>query len=60
MRSIKQIDDRHLELTVKKGGKVTVTGTIVLAPDGKSRTLTASGMDSMGMKMESVSVYDKQ
>jgi hypothetical protein len=59
-RSIKQIDDHHLELTVKKGGTITVTGTIVLAPDGKSRTLTASGMDSMGMKMESVSVYDKQ
>jgi hypothetical protein len=60
MRSIKQIDDHHLELTVKQGGKVTITGTIVLSPDGKSRTLTASGMDSMGMKMESVSVYDKQ
>jgi hypothetical protein len=59
-RSIKQIDDHHLELTVKQGGKVTITGTIVLSPDGKSRTLTASGMDSMGMKMESVSVYDKQ
>jgi hypothetical protein len=59
-RSIKQVDDHHLELTVKKGGKVTITGTIVLSPDGKSRTLTASGMDSMGMKMESVSVYDKQ
>jgi hypothetical protein len=59
-RSVKQIDDRTLELTVKKGGKVTITGKIVLAADGKSRTLTASGMDSMGMKIESTSVYDKQ
>jgi hypothetical protein len=59
-RAIKQIDDRTLELTVKKGGKVTMTGRIVVAADGKSRTLTASGTDSMGMKVEGTSVYDKQ
>jgi hypothetical protein len=59
-RAIKQIDDRTLDLTVKKAGKVTMTGRIVVAADGKSRTLTASGMDSMGMKVEGTSVYDKQ
>ena len=59
-RAIKQIGDRTLELTVKKGGKVTMTGRIVVAADGKSRTLTASGTDSMGMKVEGTSVYDKQ
>jgi hypothetical protein len=59
-RSIKQIDDRHLELTVKKGGKVTVTGRIVVAPDGKSRTLTASGKDASGKKVQSISIYNKQ
>ncbi len=59
-RAIKQIDEHHLELTVKKGGKVTISGKLVVAPDGKSRTLTASGTDAMGMKMESVTVYDKQ
>jgi hypothetical protein len=60
MRSLKQIDDRTLKLTVKKGGKVTMTGTIVVAADGKSRTLTASGTNAEGKKMESTSVYDKQ
>jgi hypothetical protein len=59
-RSLKQIDARTLELTAKKGGKVTLTGRIVLAADGKSRTLTASGTDSMGMKIEGSSFYDKQ
>src|SRR5271168_1420445 len=59
-RSIKQINERTLELTVKKDGKVTISGKIVVAADGKSRTLTASGTDAMGMKMESVSFYDKQ
>lgn len=59
-RAIKQINDHTLELTVKKGGKVTMTGKIVVAPDGKSRTLTASGTDAMGKKIHSTSVYDKQ
>jgi hypothetical protein len=59
-RAIKQVDDHHYDLTVKKGGKVTITGKAVIAADGKSRTITVSGMDSMGMKIESVSVYDKQ
>jgi hypothetical protein len=59
-RSVKQINDRTLELTVRKAGMVTITGRIVISADGKSRTLTASGMDPMGMRVESVSVYDKQ
>jgi len=59
-RSLKQIDDRTLELTVKKGGKVTISGRIILSADGKSRTLTASGTDATGMKIESVSFYEKQ
>jgi hypothetical protein len=59
-RSLKKIDDRTLELTVKKGGKVTMTGRVVVAADGKSRTLTASGSDAAGKKIQSTSVYDKQ
>jgi hypothetical protein len=59
-RSIKQIDDRTLELTVKKGGKVTMSGRVVLSTDGKSRTLTLSGTDPAGKKVTSISVYDKQ
>jgi hypothetical protein len=37
-----------------------MTGRVVLAADGKSRTLTASGTDAAGKKIQSVSVYDKQ
>ncbi len=59
-RAIKQVDDHHYDLTAKKGGKVTMTGKAVIAADGKSRTITVSGTDSMGMKIEGVSVYDKQ
>jgi hypothetical protein len=59
-RALKQIDAHTLELTSKKAGKITITGKIVIAADGKSRTLTASGTDSMGMKIEGMSFYDKQ
>jgi hypothetical protein len=59
-RAIKQVDDHNYKLTVKKADKVTITGKAMVSADGKSRTVTTSGMDSMGMKVESTSVYDKQ
>jgi hypothetical protein len=59
-RAIKQIDDHHYELTVKKGGKVTMTGKAVVSADGKTRTVTVSGTDAAGKKVEGTSVYDKQ
>jgi hypothetical protein len=59
-RSYKKIDDLTTELTNKKGGKVTATGKIVIAADGKSRSVTVSGTDPMGMKVEYTAVYDKQ
>jgi hypothetical protein len=59
-RAIKEIDAHTLDLTVKKDGKVTMTGKIVVAADGKSRTLTATGTNAAGKKVTSTSVYDKQ
>ena len=59
-RSYKKVDDHTMQLTVKKDGKVTVTGRIVVAADGKSRTVTTSGTNSKGAKVSSTAVYDKQ
>jgi hypothetical protein len=59
-RSYKKIDDRTTELTNKKDGKVTATGRIVISADGKSRTVTVSGTDPSGKKVEYTAVYDKQ
>jgi len=59
-RSLKKIDDHTLGLTGKKAGKVVTTGRIVVSADGKTRTVSTSGTDSMGMMMKSVAVYDKQ
>jgi hypothetical protein len=59
-RSYAKVNANTLSLTGKKGGKVTVTGTIMVSADGKTRTVTTSGTDSMGMKMDNMAVYDKQ
>lgn len=59
-RSYKMLGKRTLILTVKKGGKVTVTGRIVDSADGKTRTVTTRGTDPMGKKFKNVSVYDKE
>ncbi len=59
MRSYKKVDDHTLNFWQKKGGKVTTSGKIVVAPDGKSRTVHATGTDSKGKKFHNVVVYDK-
>ena len=53
------IDDHTLELTNKKGGKVTTSGRVVWA-DGKTRTLHLSATDPSGKKLSRVSIYNKQ
>ncbi|MDR3747281.1 MAG: hypothetical protein P4M04_03845 [Acidobacteriota bacterium] len=59
-RSYKQVNERTLELENKKGGKVTSSGRIEVAKDGKSRTLDVTAMDSSGKTFHSKAVYDKQ
>jgi hypothetical protein len=60
MRSYKKIDDHTLAFTVKKDGKTTATGRIVVAADGKSRMVTAKGADEQGKKSKDKAAYDKQ
>jgi hypothetical protein len=60
VRSYKKIDDHTLELTGKKGSKVTLAGRITVSPDGKSRTVDVTATDPSGKKVSSTAVYDKQ
>jgi len=60
MRSYSKVDDRTLKMTVKKDGKVTAKGRIVVSADGKSRTVTTSRTDAEGKKINNIVVYDKQ
>jgi hypothetical protein len=59
-RSYKTINENTMSLTGKKGGKVTLTGRIVVSGDGKTRTVTTTATDAQGKKASNVAVYDKQ
>jgi hypothetical protein len=56
MRSYTMVGDRVLQLTVKKDGKVTVAGRVVVSPDGKTRMVTATEAGAFRAK----AIYDKQ
>ena len=44
----------------KKGGKVTTTQTSVVSSDGKTRTVTTTGVNASGQQVNNVAVYEKQ
>jgi hypothetical protein len=59
-RAYKKIDDRTLEFTSKKDGKVTTSGTVAVSADGRTRTVTHKGTSTDGKAFSSTVVYDKQ
>ena len=59
-RSYRTINKNTLALTAKKGGKVTLTGRIVVSRDGKTRTVTTTTKNAQGKKVTNVAVFDKQ
>ncbi len=59
-RSYTKVNDRTLQFTAKKNGKVIATGQSVVSVDGKSRTVTASGTTAKAKKFKNVAVFDKQ
>ncbi len=59
-RSYTPVGERTLDITIKKAGKVVLTGQMVLSEDGKTRTTTTSGKDASGQDISSSAVYNKQ
>jgi hypothetical protein len=59
-RAYREVNANTLAMTIKKDGKVTMTGQIVVSPNGKTRTVTTNGTDPQGKKFKTVAVYDKQ
>jgi hypothetical protein len=55
-----RVNPNTVKLTVKQGGQETVTQTIVIAPDGKTRTTTTKGKNAKGELIEGMSFYEKQ
>lgn len=56
---LKRIDRHPIENVSKIGGKVTITQRSVVAPDGKTRTVTTTGTDGEGRKVNNVAVFEK-
>ena len=59
-RSYRKVDDRTLEMTAKKNGKVIATARTSVSADGKTRTANVTGTTANGKKFKNVVVYDKQ
>ena len=59
-RSYAKVDDHTLDFAGKKDGKAGANGRVVVAADGKSRTVTTTVTDASGKKVTNVAVYDKQ
>lgn len=58
--ALTRVDAKTTRITVKQGGKVTVTQTIVVSDDGKTRTTTTKGTDPKGQPLDAMSFYEKQ
>ena len=58
--ALKRVDANTIEATLKKGGKVVQTTKAVVSSNGKVRTITYTGMNAKGQKVNNVVVFDKQ
>ncbi len=56
----KRVDSHTIEFTRKKGGKVVQTATSAVSKDGKTRTVTTSGVNARGEKVQSTAVYTRR
>ena len=57
---MKRVDSHTIEFTRKKGGKVVQTATSAVSKDGKTRTVTTTGVNAQGQKIDTVAVYEKK
>ena len=48
------------QLVNKKGGEIVSTATLVDSADGKTLTITTTGKDGKGQKIDNVAVFDKK
>ena len=59
-RVFKRIDDRTYEDRDTVNGKPTVSRRLVVASDGKTLTVTTTGTNAQGQKVNNVTLYEKQ
>lgn len=57
--SLTRGDARTINAVLKKSGKVVQNTKAVTAADGKTRTLTTTGTNAQGQKINNVTVFDR-
>lgn len=60
MISVKRMSPTHTVAKLSKGGKLMMTVHVVVAADGKSRTVTYSGTNEKGQAVKDSLFYDKE
>jgi hypothetical protein len=60
MTSAKRIDANTTELIRRKAGKVVQTARRVVSADGKTMTITTTGVNESGDRINNVGVFEKQ
>ena len=58
--SLKKTDAFSTEFTLKKAGKVVITGTRTISRDGKVMTITNKGTNAKGQTINDVLVFEKR
>lgn len=58
--SVTRVDARTVKATIKQDGKVTVTQTVTVSEDGKTRTITSKGTSLKGQAIDSMTHYERQ
>jgi hypothetical protein len=56
----KRIDDNHFVNNWMKDGKTTVKAKVAISSDGKTMTISQTGMNGKGKAVHNVEVYDRQ
>jgi hypothetical protein len=59
-RAYTRIDDYHYEYVTRVNGKIINTSRVAVAPDGKSRTIVATGVGTDGRPVKNITVWDRQ
>lgn len=58
--AVKRTDKSSAKSILKKDGKATLTTTRHVSKDGKTLTMTTTGTNAKGEKVDNVLVFDKQ
>jgi hypothetical protein len=58
--ALTRIDSHTAKIVTKLDGKVTITQTLVVSVDGKTRTIHTTGTDHTGQPVSTTAIYEKQ